>query len=308
MVISSHGGDHAQPSSARAIQRRQACLRRIIEGFTIGSRVRIYSALEQGSMFQTTILGLRIDGQFVFDGDALQFNPGDGSVTLKTEGHGKRNTLHTTGLSACQCQLVIAHDTEVGLRAGTAAAALGLASEPMAIDAGTRFVVVSTSDDRQNLCVETLVRQGYHLEAGVHVGRRVLLLDIIPGSAQAYEARSQPRVRTCLPVNVWLSDTGFSFSAVMLDFSESALRLSISGAQCDWPAFGRKHHVIVDFVPDVDKPLVTLSCRQRFDRGCERVFVIEQIYRGGEFVAFDSFDALGIQLDLLNFVGGDVVH
>lgn len=298
MDFSQNQFDHDKSPSMRSARHRLTCLQRVIEGFAIGSRIRVYPALEQCSLFQSSILGHCFGGEFVLDFKELQ---ADRTYALGAECGAEAKTLQPSLDRATDFQLVISYDPDVKLQTDTMDAV-----PAFEIDVGTRLVVMSTSANHQNQCVETVVQQHYYLGTGAHVGRQVLLLKVILGSLQSYQARSQPRVKTYLPVVAWLGDMDIAFSAVMLDFSERALRLSTIGNHGDWPTFGKDLSVIIEFVPDVDKPVVKLECQLLFDRGDERVYQIQRIYRKGEFVPFDSIDALGIKLDLLNFVGGEI--
>ena len=91
---------------------------------------------------------------------------------------------------------------------------------------GSGAVLISTHARQENLCVQALALDYLLINRGIHTGRPVWLLAPNLARMESHDSRAQPRIKTCLPVNVWIEESRMDFRAVMLDFSDTALRLA----------------------------------------------------------------------------------
>lgn len=269
--------------------------RRIMKWFPIGSRIRYYPELEEKGMMDSLIMGYVVDKIPVFrqadisiadtsTSPVLRVIDETGEVRVKD----RYEDFYLVIPASSGEELKLDYDTRASM------------GQQGHFGKYTKLTLLTQNGNQGNISIEAEVHRNVELKKGVHAGHKVALLSVLLGTVEAYEPRAQIRIATRLPVTVSKNGSETVLSAVMLDVSESALRLVLEDDRQAWPEFGSKDFVIVGLKADRESPMQRFKCRPIRTAGNERVFAIEQVHRQGRYEPFSTLDAMELKIHFLN--------
>ncbi len=272
-------------------------LRTLLSHFRIGQKILYYPEYHPKSVLNTIILAYRVNGAYLYSNDAVRHRADGSVVGFRLS---PREVLPVEQVHRFQMLLPDTSELERKLDYFTRAE-LGPAGH---LRQGNTLTLVNDSTERCVPTVDAVIQRKQVMDEGPFEGDATILVTPEFASLKLNDKRRHQRIATDLWADLFYAPGAPPFSCVLKDFSETALRLGVSGRAEEMPALETGRMAAVEF--DFGGVESTYRLRGRVIRrdagNC--VLQIEQILKDGEFGRIKFIDAVEIKTRLLNAGSG----
>jgi hypothetical protein len=268
-------------------------LKMLADHFPIGMKLRYYPEYQREIVFDTIIIGYRVNDQFIYSRDALVLDEEGFPRGFRIPGN---KMLPVVALKKFQLLLPDTTEAERTLSYVTRAE-LGRGGQFRIGNAVTLFV---ETDDRGIPTMDTMVDRRQIMNTGPFADSPTILVTPEFESLMLADKRRKQRVEASLGADLYLSVGGAPYSCVLGDFSEHSLRLRADEYGPAMPAMDVGATVVVEFELGHAGTICRLRGKvfRRTDQFC--VIDVEQVYKFGDFERIHAMDVMEITTTLLN--------
>lgn len=271
-------------------------IKTVLNRFPIGKRFRYFVEPKKDTLMESLIIGYRINGEFIYHQGNIEFSNAENILEPHIAINRQDDTMVVTHLESLE--FIIPSDIGEELKLDyDSRANLGTRGQ---FGSRNTLALVSLHNGSKNMRVNGEVHRKTKLKSGIHSGHLAVLLNIDLNSFEPLEPREKPRVETKINATIKKNEQVSLLDAFILDIAEFTLRAGLNPATRTWPIFGKDDYAVITFKPANDKSAIQCRCSYIRESGCERAFKIEQIYRRGEFVAFEIIDAMELVMDTMS--------
>lgn len=271
----------------------RAQLQMLVSHFPIGYKPRYYPEFQRNIVFQTILIGYRVNDHYLYARDAL-LKDGQGQLT------GFRispdQVLPLPKLKKFQILLPDTSEMERKLDYGTRAE-LGRAGQ---FTQGNTITLVGQSAASGVPTVDNLVDRRQILIEGPYAKCSTILLTPDFATLAITDERRKQRIDGGIPARLYFHDDAPCVECILGDFSEQSLRVNVATPGQIMPPLTPASSAIVDF--DFGDIGSTYRVRGKVFRRTDKFCVVNlhQILRDGEFERIRMMDVMEIKTGLLN--------
>ena len=269
-------------------------MKMLAEHFPIGKKVRYYPEYQRDIVFQTIIIAYRVNDHYVYSREAIQ-KDGDGMPLAFLVGE-KKARLPLDGVRRLQLMVPDTTDMERSLDYARRAT-LGRNGQFVR---GNTITLIAETCHRGIPSLDTQVDSRIKLKDGPYLDNQMVLLRPDFDTLRIADQRQKARVRSDLPVNLYVKEDAPPAACILGDFSDVSMRLATRPGQPGLPALRVNDKVTV--VLNLGDATRTYRIRGVVFRaaadGC--VVKLRQLYKDGDFSPIKTMDVLEIKTELLN--------
>lgn len=288
-------GPDEKDGSARRTGIDAAKLKILTEFFPIGRKLRYYPEFQQDIVFDTLIVAYCVNDRFIYSRDAIEMD-GNGNPATFMIGE-ERFELPLSRVK--QFQLLVPDTSEMEKTLDYhRRAIIGRARQFLK---GNAITLMANAGARGVSTVDTQVARQIAIKEGPYTNSKMILLDPAFDTLSVSDQRRKARVKTRVPVDLYLNRDEPPFSCVLGDFSESSMRLRVGENPHAMPALAEGFAVTIAI--DLGEAAKTYWIKgwvlRRATDSC--VIQFEELYKDGEFLRFNLMDTLELKTGLLNY-------
>lgn len=272
-----------------------AKLKILTEFFPIGRKLRYYPEFQQDIVFDTLIVAYCVNERFIYSRDAIEMD-GNGNPATFMIGE-ERSALPLSRVK--QFHLLVPDTSEMEKTLDYhRRAIIGRARQFLK---GNAITLMANAGARGVSTVDTQVARQIAIKEGPYTNSKMILLDPAFDTLSVSDQRRKARVKTRVPVDLYLNRDEPPFSCVLGDFSESSMRLRVGENLHAMPALAEGFAVTIAI--DLGEAAKTYWIKgwvlRRATDSC--VIQFEELYKDGEFLRFNLMDTLELKTGLLNY-------
>ncbi|HHH35260.1 MAG TPA: PilZ domain-containing protein [Gammaproteobacteria bacterium] len=164
---------------------------------------------------------------------------------------------------------------------------------------GEQFTLMSLFTQRGVPHIDAVIRKNVLLKEGYYANHSVVIMEVLPDSLTYVDQRQHHRIKTSIPVNVYLSEEGEAFPCMLVDFTESSFKVCLEGQAALARQLGRRRSVIVAI--DLPAQMRSFILKGRVLRRDESHVVLSLKSRlvGDQFEDMDLMAAIDLKASLL---------
>lgn len=288
-------GSDEKAGGARRAEIDAAGLKVLTEFFPIGRKLRYYPEFQQDIVFDTLVVAYCVNDRFVYSRDAIETD-GNGNPAKFMIGE-ERFELPLSRVG--QFHLLVPDTSEMEKTLDYhRRAIIGRSRQFLK---GNAITLISNAGARGVSTVDTQVAKQIVFKDGPYANSKMILLDPDFATLSVTDQRQKARVRTRVPVDLYLNRDEPPFPCVLGDFSESSMRLRVGENLHAMPAIGEG--LAVTIAINLGEAAKTYWIRgwvlRRATDSC--VIQFEELYKDGEFLRFNLMDTLELKTGLLNY-------
>jgi hypothetical protein len=283
-----------QEEDAGSVRPDQEQLRMLGEHFAIGKKIRYFPEYQRDIVFQTIILAYRVNDHFIYSRDAIR-KDGDGTPAAFVIEE-RKAPLRLEQVTRLQLMVPDTSDMERSLDY-VRRANLGRNGQFVR---GNTITLIADTCNRGIPSLDTQVDSRIKLKDGPYLDNQMVLLRPDFDTLHIADQRQKARVKSNVPVNLYLSEDQPAVPCVLADFSDVSLRLQVSPGQKSLPPLKVNDKVVV--VINLGTAVSTYRLKGVIFRATPEACVVrmKQLYKDGDFYAIKTMDVLEIKTGLLN--------
>ncbi len=164
---------------------------------------------------------------------------------------------------------------------------------------GEQFTLMSLFTQRGVPHIDALIRKNVLLKEGYYANHSVVIMEVLPDSLTHVDQRQHHRIKTSIPVNIYLNEEGEPFPCLLVDFTESSFKLCIEGQEALARQLARRRSVIVAIdLPAQMRSFILKGRVLRRDEG-HVVLSLKSRLVGQQFEDMDLMGAIDLKASLL---------
>lgn len=283
--------DTTEEAVGQSIDR--ARLQMLVSHFPIGYKPRYYPEFQRNIIFQTILIGYRVNDHYLYARDALLKDEEGQLIGFRIS---PDQVLPLPKLRKFQILLPDTSEMERKLDYGTRAE-LGRSGQ---FTQGNTITLVGQSAASGVPTVDNLVDRRQILISGPYAKCSTILLTPDFTTLAITDERRKQRIDGGIPARLYFRDDAPCVECILNDFSEQSLRVNIATPGQVMPPLTAADSVIVDF--DFGDIGSAYRVRGKVFRRTEKFCVVNlhQILRDGEFERMRMMDVMEIKTGLLN--------
>ena len=268
-------------------------LKMLAEYFPIGKKVRYFPEYQREIVFDTIIIGYRVNNHFIYSRDEVLLDREGFPTGFQID---EKQVLPLEKMERFQLLVPDTTDLEMTLDYITRAE-LGRAGQ---FRQGNAITLVIENDERGMPMVDTRVDRRQIMTAGPYADSSTVLVTPDFDSLVIADKRRRQRVETAIRADLYPAAATLPFACLLVDFSERTLRLTVIDAGQTMPPMASKEAVVVEF--DLGEPTTTCRLQGKVFRHAADfcVIQIEHLYKSGGFEKIKMMDIAEIKTGLLN--------
>ncbi len=164
---------------------------------------------------------------------------------------------------------------------------------------GDTFTLMSLFAERGVPQIDVQVRKKVLLKEGYYANHSVVVLEALLGTLHHMDQRQQCRIKTRIPVKLYLTEEGEPFDCHLVDFSECSLKLRIGAHEAPRPSLTKKRSIIVAI--DLPQQMKSYILKGKVLRRDDEHVVLSVTSRlvDRQYENFDLLAALELKANLL---------
>lgn len=269
-------------------------LRMLAEHFPIGRKIRYFPEFQRDIVFQTIIIAYGVNDHLVYSREAIR-RDADGLPTAFMVDD-RKTPLKLEQVRKFQLMVPDTTDMERSLDY-IRRASLGRNGQFVR---GNTITLIAETCHRGIPSLDTQVDSRIKLKDGPYLDNQMVLLRPDFDTLRIADQRQKARVRSDLPVNLYVKEDAPPVACILGDFSDVSMRLATRPGQPGLPALRVNDKVTV--VLNLGDATRTYRIRGVVFRaaadGC--VVKLRQLYKDGDFSPIKTMDVLEIKTELLN--------
>jgi len=270
-------------------------IKKLIEFFPIGKKLRYYPEFKQEIVFDTLVVAYCVNGNFVYSGEAIDRDP-EGRPTLFRSGDNEVR-IPVSALRLFQILVPDTSDLEMKLDYHRRA----LIGRGKQFNPGNCISLISNSGAKGVSTLDTEVAQQVELPDGPYARSKMVLLTPDLTSLSVTDQRKRSRTRICAPVNLSLPEDKFSGPCTIVDISDGEVRIRVRERGTTMPAMQAGDIVFIETELGAAERryLIRGAVIRRSTETC--VLQLQGQFNEGRFSNFSPLDLLELKTGLLNF-------
>ena len=267
-------------------------LAKVFQYFPLGEGVRYFVGDDRSVVLDSVIIGYRINSHMVYAKKDVRWLETNGSGSLEIADPNDRILIErvedfqlvTPNLYRTD-NLDYARKWELVTRGGP-------------FRRGNQITVISNQWDEGTPCAETTVKRQVLLKNGFYAGHHIALLELHPNSMEKIDKRGYARVAAGIPAKVSLSRHGTPREALLVDFSECAVRVEFMQAGNGMEGLQISQKIVMDLDLGTSAPCVLTGRIMKLFPG-EAVASLDGVQKGDAVQPVELMDLLSIKAFLL---------
>lgn len=265
-------------------------LAELMRCFPISGKIRFYPEHRKDIVLESIVIAYGIDKQLIYTQHDIRVDSDTGKPVVTVDDDWKDRRMREVRSFCLLIPYVggmegdLDYDRRVALESG------GF------LQRGEVLTLMSLSNARGVPHVNCLVRKRTLLRDGYYANHAVVVLEIQSETLNHIDQRQQMRVRTAIPVTLQSSDDMPPVTAMMVDFTETSLKLRL-GPSTD-PVAERKNLIITIDLPAHGRKFIFGGRPLRSD-GDYLVLSLTSRFRDSRFRDIELMDALDLKATLL---------
>ncbi len=269
----------------------------IMACFPIGGKVRYYPEHRKDLVLESLIIAYGINNYLVYTQNDIHVerpeDGGDAPPRILLDDDWKDVTVNTiysfcfvmpdAGLSDKDLDYV----SKVALKTGGW------------FQRGEQFTLMSVFTQRGVPHIDARIRKNVLLKEGYYAHHSVVVMEVLPDTLHHVDQRQHCRIRTQVPVRLYLSEDGEPHGCVLVDFTESCFKLRVEGLAGLERQLAVRRTVIV--AVDLPAQMRSFILKGRILRRDEAHVVVSLKSRlvDGQFEDMDLLAAIDLKASLL---------
>ncbi len=267
-------------------------IEKVMEVFRIGSKIRYAPDYRPEVTMDSLIIAYGVNNHLVYAQQDIRFEHQGEDTTMMLDDDWKDRAIQSIRRFCVilpdigNLENVLDYDTRAKIHNGGQ------------LQRGDKVSLMSLFASQGLPHVDAMVRKRVTLRDGYYANHSVIVLEIEPHTMRMVDQRQHYRIQTRVPVTIRLEDEDMARRAVLVDFSEYALRLSFDEPDMEMPPLSRKKIFLNIELPEQEKSftLQALPLRQGEDFV---VLKLTHLLHGDELTALGLLDVLDIKASLL---------
>ncbi len=164
---------------------------------------------------------------------------------------------------------------------------------------GDTFTLMSLFAERGVPHIDVQVRKKVLLKEGYYANHSVVVLEALLGTLHHIDQRQQCRIRTHIPVKLYLTEEGEPFDCHLVDFSECSLKIRIDRHEALRSSLTKKRNIFVAI--DLPQQMKSYILKGKVLRRDDEHVVISMTSHlvNGQYESFDLLAAIELKANLL---------
>lgn len=284
-----------KPEEARGAALDPTKLAMVVEHFGIGRKVRYYPEFQREIVFDTLVIGYRVNDHYLYSREAIEYDAGGAGVAFLV---GERKARLPLG-EVTDLRLVVPDTSDMERSLDYfRRATIGRAGQ---FRQGNAITLIADTGARGVPTVDTQVEHRMRLKDGPYADSQTILLKPELETLVITDQRRKERVESRVPADLFTQGDAPPLHCALGDFSDTTLRLLAADGGQPMPPLEPNDQVIV--VIDLGNLAGPYRIRGTVFRATVDSCVIrlDQIYRDGAFANFKMMDVFEIKSGLLNY-------
>ncbi len=265
-------------------------LAELMRCFPISGKIRYYPEHRKDIVLESIVIAYGINNQLIYTQHDIRVDSDTGKPVVTVEDDWKDRRMREVRSFCLLIPYVggmegdLDYDRRVALETG------GF------LQRGEVLTLMSLCNTRGVPHVNSVVRKRTLLKDGYYANHAVVVLEVQPETLNHIDQRQQMRVRTAIPVSLQSADEAPPFTAMMVDFTESSLKLRLDPSAD--PVAERKNLIITIDLPAHGRKFILGGRPLRRD-GDYLVISLTSRFRDSRFRDIELMDALDLKATLL---------
>ncbi len=266
----------------------------VMRYFPIGGKIRYFPAQRKSVVLESIIIAFGINNYLVYTQKDIHIKEQEGGKPhFLLDDDWKDVTVREVS-SFCLVIPDVGHtESELDYASRVAMDNRGLFKR------GETFSLMSLFAERGVPHIDVQVRKKVLLKDGYYANHSVVVLEALLGTLHHIDQRQQCRIKTNIPVSVYLTEEGEPFACHLVDFSECSLKIRIDRHEGLKPSLTKKRNIIVAI--DLSQQMKSYILKGKVLRRDDEHVVISVTSRlaDKQYESFDLLAAIDLKANLL---------
>lgn len=262
--------------------------------FPIGSKIRYYPAQRKNVALESIVIAYGINNYLVYTQKDIHIKePEQSAPYFLLDDDWKDVTVREVS-SFCLVIPDVGHtESELDYASRVAIDNHGLFKR------GETFTLMSLFAERGVPHIDVQVRKKVLLKEGYYANHSVVVLEALLGTLHHIDQRQQCRIKTHIPVSIYLTEDGEPYACHLVDFSECSLKIRIDSHERLKASLTKKRSIIV--VIDLSRQMKSYILKGKVLRRDDEHVVISVASHlvDKQYESFDLLAAIDLKANLL---------
>jgi len=267
----------------------------VMRYFPIGGKVRYYPSQRKNVVLESIVIAYGLNNYLVYTQNDIHVKEQDGSAapSFLLDDDWKDVTVREVNSFCLVIPDIGNSENELDYVSRVAIDNNGLFKR------GETFTVMSLFAEKGVPHIDVQVRKKVLLKEGYYANHSVIVLEALLGTLHQIDQRQQCRIKTNIPISLYLSDDGEPFACNLVDFSEYSLKIRIDGHEALKPSLTKKRNLTVAIdLPDRMKSFILKGKVLRRDDEYVVVSLVSHLVNR-QFESLDLLAAIDLKANLL---------
>lgn len=272
----------------------QAEIQVLVEHFALGKKLRYIPEFKKEIVFDTLVLGYRVNDEFIYSRDAIEFDE-DGNPSGFLLGE-KRTKVP---LAKVRRFLLLVPDTTDQIQTLDYQRRAMLGRNQFA--KGNTITLIASASRRGFVTLETEVAMPVTLKEGPYANTPLVLLFPEFETLNFVDNRKKSRTAAHVPVVLYPGNEGLAHGCMLVDFSEMSVHLGATEAHGALPVMNVHEDAILVVDLGGNAKIYTIRGVVLRSSADSCVLRLNAIHKNNQFVSLSAMDVLELKSGLLNF-------